>query len=112
MKSLINSKINIFIEINFQTVKPTIGYNYERIEYEGTTFGIWDVSGNDDVAILILFELRPSQKKIKFLPLIKTFYENIKINATIFLIRFDIDVFDPEPVLGKGMIQTEGILFI
>lgn len=49
---------------------------------------------------------------MKFLPLIKTFYENIKINATIFLIRFDIDVFDPEPVLGKGMIQTEGILFI
>lgn len=49
---------------------------------------------------------------MQFLPLIKTFYENIKINATIFLIRFDIDVFDPEPVVGKDVIQTEGIYFL
>jgi len=28
--------------------------------------------------------------------LIKTFYENIKINAMLFMIRFEYDVFEPE----------------
>ena len=35
--------------MNLSNVKATEGYNYERIEYEGTTLGIWDISGNEDV---------------------------------------------------------------
>ena len=80
--------------MNLSNVKATDGYNYERIEYEGTTLGIWDISGNEDVK-----KLKDSlffYKKKQFLPLIATFYENIKINAILFMIRFENDVFEPE----------------
>ena len=40
--------------MNYTTVKRTEGYNYERIEYEGTTMGIWDLSGHEDVDFLFI----------------------------------------------------------
>ena len=38
--------------ISLKLIDPTEGYNYERIEYEGTNFGIWDLSGDKKVSIL------------------------------------------------------------
>lgn len=46
---------------------------------------------------------------LKFLPLIKTFYENIKLNAMIFMIRFEVDIFESDPHPGKNsIINDEG----
>lgn len=37
--------------ISSKLIVPTEGYNYERIEYEGTNFAIWDISGDKKVLI-------------------------------------------------------------
>lgn len=34
------------------SIEPTDGYNYERVDYEGTTIGVWDLSGNEEVILL------------------------------------------------------------
>mmetsp|Transcript_32165 Transcript_32165/g.55560 ORF Transcript_32165/g.55560 Transcript_32165/m.55560 type:complete len:189 (-) Transcript_32165:2563-3129(-) len=55
-------------------IAPTLGFNYEEVNLENASFGVWDTSGDEN-----LFKLT------------QQLYSNLKIFGVIYVIRLDSD---------------------
>jgi GTPase SAR1 family protein len=71
---LYSAKLRPGWDVNPASPSPTLGFNYEEVNMESATFGVWDTSGDES-----LFRLT------------QELYKNLEIFAVIYVIRLDND---------------------